>query len=1041
MPTAWETSENFNNPRTVFRQRRSMVPHRFSVPFWIGITLLGSWGQPARAQLPATRLDGLFPSGGSPGQSVEVTLTGGDLDDVNQLRFSHPDITAVPKMVDPGPFDEGKQPVPNQFVVTIKPDVPPGHYSVRCRGKYGLSGPRTFIVDRFVEAMETEPNNLPDQSTEIATFPASVNGQLNGGADVDWFHFTGQPNQRVLVECYAQRLDSPVDAVVQLTQADGKVLAESRRSRGGDPFLDVTLPSAGMYRLRIHEALYRGGVNYTYRLTLGSFPAIDFVFPPAGLPGSNEEYTIYGRNLPGGQPSGLTREGRPLEQLKTCIAIPTSAAESLQFSERLDPAQASLSGIEYRITSPAGTSNPVLMTVATAPLVREQTDNNTPQTAQKLSPPCEVVGQFYPQRDEDWYTFEAQAGTEYWIEAYSHRLGAATDPSLVIQRVEKKADTGEEQVTQVAWVDDVRQREGGFEFDDRHRDPAYKFTAPADGTYRIFLREGFSSLVSDPGLIYRLAVRPARPDYRLAAVPCDSSGAIFLRKGGREAVRVVVFRQDGFDGEISLSASGLPEGVTASETIIGPAANSGLLVLTADPQAAGKVGELQILGKSKWGHQEITRIARPSHPLSAVPFAQPNNAGQPSLAARLTDQLPIVVSDTETARIVVKLEEPKVIETARGGIVKIKYSVAREEGAGGNITGFPVGLPPNMGVPQVGMGGNKEGEFELRLQSNTPPGTYSFSLAGMLQGMNYSRNPEAAAKAKDRAERIGKIVTESQQKTQQAQQAQQQAQNNLNQSNNELNQATSAKATADQAQTNAATALKSATDNAANLKKQLDAKPEDAGLKQQFDAAQKTLADATKNLETATTAAATAAKNLEAAQAQHKAATEAKTKADQALLQAQQFQQQAQQEKQRADQTAQQLQQQANQRGYNLIVPSTPVTLKIAEYPIHLTGPSEKSTIKQGEKIEIPFKVDRLYGFNQNVNTQLLLPSGVGGLQIQNVNLAANQADGKIQITAQPTATPGDHTVTFRASLNFNGQGLTLDRTFVLSVQKVEPAK
>ncbi len=130
------------------------------------------------------------------------------------------------------------------------------------------------------------------------------------------------------------------------------------------------------------------------------------------------------------------------------------------------------------------------MTVATAPIVREAADNNTPQTAQTLVPPCEVAGQFFPQRDADWYTFDAKAGAVYWLEVYSHRLGCATDPSLVIERVEKKPDTGEEVATQIAWIDDVRQREGGYEFDDRHRDPAYQFTAPADGTYRVARARG-----------------------------------------------------------------------------------------------------------------------------------------------------------------------------------------------------------------------------------------------------------------------------------------------------------------------------------------------------------------------------------------------------------------------------------------------------------------------------------------------------------------------------------------------------------------------
>jgi len=1002
----------------------------FAVVLWSGQAALG--------QLPATRLDGIFPAGGTPGQSVDLTIYGGDLDDVDRLVFSHPGITAERRMAEPGPFDEGPQPVENQFTVTIKGDVPFGHHAVRCQGRYGLSGPRTFVVDGFTELVETEPNNQRGQATELATLPLAVNGQLNGGADVDWFRIAGQAGQRLLVDAYARRIDSRSDAIVTLVGSDNRVLAESRQAIAGDPLLDVTLPAAGTYFVRVHDALYGGGGDFPYRLLIGAQPVIEFVFPPSGLPGSNEEYTVYGRNLPGGQQSGMTRQGRPLEQVKVRIAIPGDIADRLVFGERLDPHQGGLDGLEYRMTSPAGVSNPVLITVATAPLVLEQDNNNSPATAQKLTLPCEVAGQFYPQRDADWYTFDAKAGDVYWMEIYSHRLGLPTDPTLVIQRVERP-EGGEETVTQIAWVDDSVQRDGGFEFDQRTHDPSYQFTAPADGTYRVLVREGFSSLVSDPRLTYRLAIRSARPDFRLAAVPVDSSGAVFLRRGGREAVRVVVFRQDGFDGEIRVSATGLPQGVTSSEVILGPATGMTTVILTADAGAPAGIGQLQITGTATVNGQAVSRRARSGHPLQAVPFAQPNNAGQPSLPARLTDSLPVVVTEAETSRVSLTLTNTDVIETSRGGLLKLKYTVKREDGSGGNLQGFPVGLPPNIGLPQVGIGGN-EGEFELRLQANTPPGTYSFYLAAMMQGMNYSRNPEAAARAKERQERIGKIFTQAQQSAQQAQQTAQQAQNTLNQSNNELNAANAAKASADQAAASADSTLKSATDVLNAVMQQLAAKPEDAGLKQQVENARKAVDDATQKAKTASENAASAAKKQEEATATQKAAQEAKTKADQDQQAAQQFQQQAQQEKQRADQTASQLQQQANPRGFNLIIPSTPVTIRIAEYPVNLNGVPDRVTVKQGEKLDIPLKIERLYGFDQNVNVQLQLPGGVGGLQIQNLNIAQNQTDGAITITAQPTATPGDHTVTLRTTLNFNGQGLTLDRTFVLSVEKVEPA-
>src|SRR5687767_14712152 len=44
----------------------------------------------ALAQLPAAKLQSIFPSGGKAGSTLEVTINGTDLDDGSALHFSHP---------------------------------------------------------------------------------------------------------------------------------------------------------------------------------------------------------------------------------------------------------------------------------------------------------------------------------------------------------------------------------------------------------------------------------------------------------------------------------------------------------------------------------------------------------------------------------------------------------------------------------------------------------------------------------------------------------------------------------------------------------------------------------------------------------------------------------------------------------------------------------------------------------------------------------------------------------------------------------------
>jgi hypothetical protein len=542
----------------------------------------------------------------------------------------------------------------------------------------------------------------------------------------------------------------------------------------------------------------------------------------------------------------------------------------------------------------------------------------------------------------------------FTIEVYSHRLGLPTDPGLLVQQVTKN-DAGEEQVRQLALIDDVVSNFRDKSFDHRSNDPWYRFVAPADGIYRVMVRDSFSGVKSDPRMTYRLAIRPEQPDFRLAAAPVDLAGSVLLRRGSREAIRVTAFRKDNFDGEIRVSADGLPNGVTSSEAIIGPGNDYTILVLTAADDAPAGNGSMQIGGKARVKDTDVTRTARVGCVLEPVQFQQPNS-NVASLSARVTDHILLTVSDAEKTLIAVTVGDNKTIETARGGVIKIPYSVTRAEGVGGNLTGFPMGLPPNVGAPQVAMGGNEKGEFELRLQANTPPGTYSFYLASMVQGIQYSRNPEAAEQAKKRQEELTKILADAQKKAQESQQAAQQATNALNQSNNELNAANSAKNSTDQAAAQAASALKTTTDALNAVTQQLAAKPDDAGLKQQVEAAQKAVTTATEKSKAATDGATDVAKKQEEATAKQKAALEAKTNADQTQQAAQQFQQQAQQEKQRADQKAQQTQQQANKRGINFNTASTPVTIRIAEFPITHTGP-DAATVKQGESADVAFKV------------------------------------------------------------------------------------
>ncbi|MFM8723744.1 MAG: PPC domain-containing protein, partial [Planctomycetaceae bacterium] len=299
---------------------------------------------------------------------------------------------------------------------------------------------------------------------------------------------------------------------------------------------------------------------------------------------------------------------------------------------------------------------------------------------QKLTPPCEVHGQFYPQRDVDWFTFDAKQNDMLSIELISQRLGMPTDASMLLQQ-EVRDEQGNLKLVDLQFVDDVIQpnnnnnqsRAYRHEFDDRTTDPSILFKAPADGTYRLMIRDGLSALKSDPRLTWRLVVRAPQPDFRIAASPARSNAAFQLRKGGRETLNLVVFRRDGFDGEIRASVSGLPEGVTSDEIVSGPGSSTGTLVLTAADSAKG-TSILRVLAKAVLNGQEVQREARYAAAAGVSQANQPN-ASVPSLKARLVSAIQVSVSELEAAPQTLTIGNGQPLETSRGGVLKIPYQV------------------------------------------------------------------------------------------------------------------------------------------------------------------------------------------------------------------------------------------------------------------------------------------------------------------------------------------------------------------------------
>lgn len=587
---------------------------RSAVRLALAFSALAVVACPARAQLPQTRLFSVFPPGvkaGTPTLDVLVA-NGTDLDELDQMVFNHPGLKAAPKMADVG----GKPtPVLNTFVVSADATVPPGIYEVRVHGLYGLSNPRTFVVGDRDEVQEVEPNNTVETATPL-DLNKIVNARSNSATDVDWYKFNATKGQRILAESVASRIDSRMSPVIELYGPNGRRMALARSQVRGDSLLDVTIPSDGTYLLKVYDFVYGGSADHFYRLSLGTGPFIDYVFPPSGVAGSTGSYTLYGRNLPGGAPAGLTVEGHPLEKLTVQIPLP---ADVTTFSpgQNLQPVEAGNDGVFYQFKGPTGSSNPVIIRFASGPVVAEIEPNDVGAKSQKVAVPAEVVGQFQARGDVDFFSFDAKAGEAYILEAFGERDGTPADPYLTLDRVTKN-DKGEETLGRITAVDDDATNLLVNVFDTKTDDVIFRFQVPADGEYRISIRDRYFESRGDPRLVYRLSIRKEAPDYRLVALPLMpgstpatgvQSWAMGLRRGDTSSFTVLAFRRDGFNGPIDVSIEGLPAGVTARGATIGPNQNSTQLTLTAAENAAPWSGTVKIVGKASIEDPEKVKAA------------------------------------------------------------------------------------------------------------------------------------------------------------------------------------------------------------------------------------------------------------------------------------------------------------------------------------------------------------------------------------------------------------------------------------------------
>jgi hypothetical protein len=162
-----------------------------------------------------------------------------------------------------------------------------------------ISNSVPFEVDTLPERNENISNN-DMKSAEKVDIPLIVNGRIEKSGDVDVFRIEGKAGETIVAEVYARRLNSPLDSLLRLTDANGNVLAlnddhmvvENQlhldevgvMTHHADSYLTAAFPKTGPCYLFLSDSQDHGGPAYGYRLRI-SPPRPDFQLraTPAGL--------------------------------------------------------------------------------------------------------------------------------------------------------------------------------------------------------------------------------------------------------------------------------------------------------------------------------------------------------------------------------------------------------------------------------------------------------------------------------------------------------------------------------------------------------------------------------------------------------------------------------------------------------------------------------------------------------------------------------------------------------------------------------------
>ena len=436
----------------------------------------------------APQISSVFPHGGRAGSSVDLTLSGANLDGASRLEFTSPGMQAA---ILSSEFRK------IHARITIAAQAETGTHEFRLFTPSG-TWLGLFEVGKLPEVTEIEPNNRP-AAAQFISYPVVINGRADA-EDADYFRFAARAGQTLVFDILAARNGSKLDPVLTLLDESGRQIVYCDDYYiEKDARIEYTFSRDGNYLIRVSASYSRSGPDADYRLTISDRAGPLYAIPSGAQRGTSVEITVRGTNLNAVNRAWLdastgsaTVESRSPSELRLRLQVPAGIAPGrhrLHFAAGDDEAA---TPVRFEISDTAE------ITVADG-VASDSAHHLLLQAPVVVNAEIAARGEDYLHRVHA-YELEVPEGARYEFRVKSWELGLRADPVVTLFGPDGK---------ELAFEDDPSPNSFIHYASTHDPDLVYKFDKA--GRYRIAVRDAMYR--GGPGFIYRMTVQPTRPDF------------------------------------------------------------------------------------------------------------------------------------------------------------------------------------------------------------------------------------------------------------------------------------------------------------------------------------------------------------------------------------------------------------------------------------------------------------------------------------------------------------------------------------------------